>query len=128
MRSKKMRFIELAETAKQRLLERDQTFQDKSERLVGLMRALDIVPTKRASLNGHWHMLLGAMIVTAFDEKTTLDISTRRKGNLSDAGLTTNMMKWLDKLVKNKMLIPANGASKALGALLLSDHLIEQIE
>ena len=34
------------------------------------------------------------------------------------------MIKWLDKLVE-KPHIPANGASKALGAL-LSQHLIEQ--
>ena len=123
-----MRFTELAETAKQRLLERDQTFQDKSERLVGLMRSLDVVPTRRSCLNGHWHMLLGAMLVTASDEDTTVDITTRRKGKLNEVGITANMIKFLDNLVEKKLLIPANGASKALGALLLSDHLIEQIE
>ena len=73
-------------------------------------------------------MLLGAMLVTASDEDTTVDISTRRKGKLNEVGITANMIKWLDNLVEKKLLIPANGASKALGALLLSDHLIEQIE
>ena len=123
-----MRYIELAQTAKQRLLEDDKVFQDKAERLVGLMRSLDVVPTRRSCLNGHWHMLLGAMLVTASDEDTTVDITTRRKGKLNEVGITANMIKFLDNLVEKKLLIPANGASKALGALLLSDQLIEQIQ
>ena len=123
-----MRFIELAETAKSRLLDDDNQFHDKAERIVGLMRSLGIVPTRRASLWGHHHKLLAAMLVTAADQDTTVDISTRRKGNLTEAGLTTSMIKWFDNLVDKQMLIPRNGAKKALGSLLLSEGLMEKLQ
>ena len=42
-----MRFSELAEAAKARLLDDDNQFHDKSKRIVGLMRPLAIVPTSR---------------------------------------------------------------------------------
>lgn len=89
------------------------------------MPSQDIVPTRRSCVNGNWHMLLGAMHVTASDENTTVDLSTRRKGKLNEVGLTDNMIRWLDKLVEKKMPIPFNCTSKASGALLLSEHLIE---
>ena len=75
-----MIFTKLAETAKVRLLEDDNQFHEKSERLVGLMRALGIVPTRRAKCNGHLHKLLGAILGCAYDENTSVDVTNRRKG------------------------------------------------
>ena len=123
-----MRYVELADTAKLLLLEDDNKFHAKAERLVGLMRSMGIVPTRRTSLWGHWHKLLAAMIVTAYDEQTTVDITTRRKGTFADVGLTSSMIKWFDNLVEHQMLIPKNGSSKAQGALLLSPSLTEEMQ
>ena len=47
---------------------------------------------------------------------------------LIDQGLTTKFILWLDNLVQQKLLVPSNGASKAVGALLLADPLIEKIQ
>jgi len=123
-----MRYIELAGTSKLRLLQNDAVFHDKAERIVGLMRSLDVIPTRRATLWGHWHKLLAAMLVSAYESGTTVDIHTRRKGTLADAGLTTNMIKWMDNLVAKGLLIPSNGSAKAVGALLLGNPLIEQMQ
>ena len=122
-----MRYTELADTAKLSLLDNDDKFHDRAERLVSLMRCSGIVPTRRTSLWGHWHKLLAAMIVTAYDEQTTVDITTRRKGTFADVGLTASMIKWFDNLVELEMLIPRNGSSKAQGALLLAPSLMEEI-
>tara|TARA_R100001510_G_C7594764_1_gene163280 strand:- start:459 stop:830 length:372 start_codon:yes stop_codon:yes gene_type:complete len=122
-----MIFTKLAETAKVRLLEDDNQFHEKSERLVGLMRALGIVPTRRAKCNGHLHKLLGAILVCAYDEDTSVDVTNRRKGDYHTLGLSTNMIKWLDNLVANKLLIPSNGAAKASGRLELATPLTEEI-
>ena len=123
-----MMYTELAKTAKSRLLEDDAKFHDQAESVVTLLRSLDIVPTRRAKCNGHWHKLLAAMLVTAHDEQTTVDINTRRKGELIDQGLTTKFILWLDNLVQRKLLVTSNGASKAVGALLLADPLIEKLQ
>ena len=47
---------------------------------------------------------------------------------LIDQGLTTKFILWLDNLVQRKLLVPSNGATKAVGALLLADPLIEKIQ
>ena len=122
-----MRFIELAAKAKARLLQDDAEFHDKAARVLGLLRSLEVVPTRRASLWGHWHMLLSAMLVMAYEADATVDVTTRRKGALADAGLSTNFIKWLDNLVAHKLLIPANGSLKASGILSLAVPLIEQV-
>ena len=123
-----MRYTELADTAKLRLLDNDDKFHDRAERLVSLMRCSGVVPVRRTSLWGHWHKLLAAMIVTAHDEQTTVDITTRRKGTFADVGLPASMIKWFDNLVEQQMLIPKNGSAKAQGALLLSPSLTEEIQ
>ena len=123
-----MIYTELADTAKLRLLADDNKFHDRAERLVSLMRCSGAVPTRRTSLWGHWHKLLAAMIVTAHDKQTTVDITTRRKGTFADVGLTASMIKWFDNLVEQQMLIPKNGSAKAQGALLLSPSLTEEMQ
>ena len=123
-----MEYIELAQRSKLRLLQNDTEFHDKAERIVGLMRSLNVVPSRRATLWGHWHKLLAAMLVTAYEDKVTIDIHTRRKGTLSEAALTTSMIKWMDQLVMKGLLIPRNGSEKAMGALLLAHPLIEQMQ
>ena len=123
-----MIYTELADTAKLRLLADDNKFHDRAERLVSLMRCSGIVPIRRTSLWGHWHKLLAAMIVTAHDEQTTVDITTRRKGTFADVGLTASMIKWFDNLVEQQLLIPKNGSAKAQGALLLSASVMEEIQ
>ena len=72
-------------------------------------------------------MLLSAMLVMAYEADATVDVTTRRKGALADAGLSTNFIKWLDNLVAHKLLIPANGSLKASGILSLAVPLIEQV-
>lgn len=123
-----MEYIELARRSKLRLMQNDTEFHDKAERIVGLMRSLNIVPSRRATLWGHWHKLLAAMLVTAYEDEVTVDIHTRRKGTLSEAALTTNLIKWMDQLVMKGLLLPRNGSAQATGALLLAHPLIEQMQ
>ena len=123
-----MRYIDLFAMASTRLLDDDNDFLDKSDRLVAALRSLDIIPTRRASVNGHLHKLLAAMLVTAYYEQTTVDVTTRRKGTLVELGLTSKFIEWLDKIVGSKMLVPRNGASKAVGTLMLGEQLLQKIE
>ena len=68
------------------------------------------------------------MLVTAYEDEVTVDIHTRRKGTLSEAALTTNLIKWMDQLVMKGLLLPRNGLAQATGALLLAHPLIEQMQ
>lgn len=45
-----MRYIDLFATASAQLLDDDNKFHDKSDRLVAALRSLDIIPTRRASV------------------------------------------------------------------------------
>ena len=103
-------------------------FQERSATVLGILRAFDILSPRRASQNGYLHHQLSNALVLAFDNNETIDVSTRRMGNLQQFGITTRLIKWLDDLVKAGLL-SGTSPDKAEGKLiigdLLSDHLVK---
>ena len=65
----------------------------------------------------------------------TIDVAIRRKGELHQQGHSTMYLDWLDNLVKEELLVPANGQfisskkykRKAVGGFAISAFLQEQI-
>lgn len=121
-----MNILKLAKEGEAEIKSGDLLFQDKVERALGFLRSKGVLPIKRATQNGFRHTNFAAMIVRAFDQAATVDVSTRRHGHLHEEGHTTLIVKWLDAAVKQRVLLPVNGSSKAEGALNLSP-LLEEI-
>ena len=103
-------------------------FQERSATVLGILRTFDILSPKRASQNGHLHQQLSNALVLAYDNNETIDVSTRRMGNLQQFGITTRLIKWLDDLVKTGLLCgpsPDKAEGKLVIGDLLSDHLVK---
>ena len=64
--------------------------------------------------------LVHSQVMSANGEDTSVDIIIHGKGGYHTLGLNTNMIKWLDDLVANKLLIPTNSGAKAPGRLELA--------
>ena len=111
-----MKVLQLAEEGEAEIKSGDLLFQNKVERALGFLRSKGVLPIKRATQNGFRHTNFAAMIVRAFDQATTVDVSTRRHGHLHEEGHTTLIVKWLDAAVKQRVLLPVNGSGKAEGA------------
>ena len=130
-----MHFLKLTKVAEDNLAKGDPTFLDKVGRTTGILRAKGIVPFRRATVNGRLHWLLGAILVSAKEMGETIDVAIRRKGELHQQGHSTMYLDWLDNLVKEELLVPANGQfisskkynRKAVGGFAISAFLQEQI-
>ena len=120
-----MNVILLAEHGETQLLSNDLLFQDKVERALAFLRSKGILSIKRASQNGFLHTRFAATILSAFEQLTSIDVHTRRHGDVDQNGQSTLLVKWLDEAVIKNVLILQNGAEKAEGALGLSSLLWE---
>ena len=75
-----MNLFSLLEAASKRLKQNDPDFQRQTETTVAILRASGVLPIKRASVNGAIHHLLCAAIVEAYDNNTSVDITSRSAG------------------------------------------------
>ncbi len=97
----------------------DISFNDKSDTVTGMLTAIGIYPTTRTTLHGHLHKLFSAMIVMAYQGNETIDIPTRKLSIFHDEGVSTTFLKWLDKCVKENILI--SHTDRAEGRLSIGD-------
>ena len=67
----------LLESASKRLKQNDPDFHQQTETTTAILRSSGVLPVKRASVNGAIHSLLSAAIVQAYDNNTTVDITSR---------------------------------------------------
>jgi len=109
----------LLEQASRRLQTNDALFHENADTVLGILRSAGVLPHKRSSLNGSLHKLVAAMIVQAYDGDTTIDVSVRRAGQWHHYGRSTQIVKYLDAMVKQGFLLSETG--KAKGRLYLSD-------
>ena len=109
-----MNCLELMNNATIKLNANNLSFIDKTEKALGFLRSIGVLPINRATLNGHLHNSYSAMLVEALEQGTTIDVPTRRQADLHELGPTTMLVKWLDTAVEHEVLIPKNYSRTAL--------------
>ena len=114
-----MNVFTLLEQASRRLQTPDAMLHEQADTILGILRSSGVLPYKRSSLNGELHKLVSAMLVVAYDEDTTIDVSVRRAGTWHYYRYSTQIVKYLDAMVKQGFLLSDTG--KAKGRLHLSD-------
>ena len=114
-----MNLFSLLEAASKRLTQNDPDFYRQTETTTAILRSSGVLPVKRASVNGAIHSLLSAAIVQAYDNNTTVDITSRSAGKFHYYGFSTKLIGYLDKAVQNKLLV--SKTNRAKGALELGD-------
>ena len=116
-----MNLFMLLERASRRLQTPDAMLHEQADTVLGILRSSGVLPYKRSSLNGELHKLVAAMLVEAYDENTTVDVVTRRAGTFHRYGFSTQIVKYIDAMVKQGLLV--SKAGKAKGRLALSELL-----
>lgn len=116
-----MHIVKLLHAAADKLDEGDLIFNERVETTLAILRCKGCVPFLRSKLNGHLHRMFAASIVLAFDIDETLDLHTRRAGDLHWQGISTCLPKYLDQCVKSGLL--KSDHPKAKGKMLIG-HLL----
>ena len=123
-----MHIVNLIRKAEVRLLEPNLVFHEKVQMVVAILRAKGVLSTSRCSINAGVHNLFAAMLVTAHYEDTSIDVTSRRQGDLHDQGITTRAYEWLDELVRLELIIPVQPSLIAHGKLILGHFLRAYLE
>ena len=110
-----MNLFSLLEAASKRLTQNDPDFYQQTETTTAILRSSGVLPIKRASVNGAIHSLLSAAIVVAYNNNTTVDITSRSAAKFHYYGFSTKLIGYLDKAVQSKLLV--SETDKATGAL-----------
>ena len=114
-----MNLFSLLQAASKRLKQNDPTFQQQTETTIAILRSSGVLPIKRASVNGAIHSLLSTVIVLAYDNNTTVDITSRSAAKFHYYGFSKKLIGYLDKAVQSKLLV--SKTDKAKGALKIGD-------
>ena len=116
-----MNLFHLLDRSEERLAANEPAFNEHTEVVQAILKAVGALPFRRASLNRELHQLVAASIVVAHEADDTIDITTRRAGTLHHYGYSTKIVQFLDAAVEQGLLVSQTG--KAKGALSLGDIL-----
>ena len=100
--------VELMAFADQRIKNNDIEFGDRVDVALALLKSLGILSHQRASLTCTKHRLFCGGLVSAYDNKSYVEVYSRRQGDLFQRGHSTRVIHWLDKCVEEDLLIPPN--------------------
>lgn len=114
-----MNVFTLLEQASRRLQTPDAMLHEQADTILGILRSSGVLPYKRSSLNGRLHTAIAALLVEAYDQGTTIDVTVRRAGTWHYYGFSTQIVTYLDAMVQHGFLLSETG--KAKGRLFLSD-------
>lgn len=123
-----MDIIELMAFAKSRLKSNDPEYKERVEVTQALLRSLGVLPHKRISINGKLHALFCGAIVSAYDNRTGIDIYARRMGVIHLAGESTMLIRYLDACVKHGVLVAPEPYTIAKGTLRIGEILQHYVE
>lgn len=99
-----MNLFHLLDRSEELLAANDEGFTERTATVEAMLKAVGALPYRRANLNRELHQLVAASIVTAHEADDTIDITTRRAGNLVHAGRSTKIIQYYDKAVAAELL------------------------
>ena len=121
-----MNLFKLLDTAEHKLDCPDPIYNEQTDLVLSILRATGVLPFKRASINGRLHKMVSAAVVSAYETGETIDVSTRRAGTLHEYGYSTKIVEYLDKAVKQKLLL--SQTNRAEGKLSLGPVLTTYLD
>ena len=118
--------FELIKHSDQMLQEHNQDFRELCEQVVTLMRATNILPIRRVTLNNYLHLLAAGILVSAWLKGCDIYMSSRRANAFVERGCSTRVLAWMDELIKHGLL-ECQHDYKAIGRLSLGANLLDSI-
>ena len=121
-----MNVLKLLDIAEHKLDQGNPIYNEQTDLVLSILRATGVLPFKRASLNGRLHKVISGAVVAAYEAGETIDVSTRRAGTLHEFGYSTKVIEYLDKAVKQKLLL--SQTNRAEGKLSLGPVLTTYLD
>lgn len=100
-----MHSVKLLQLAKEKLDEGDAAFAERVALVLAILRSKGCVPFLRSKLNGDKHRAFAAAIVLAHDTNESIDLHSRRHGDLHYQGITTLLPTYLDRCIQAALLL-----------------------
>ena len=124
--TKQTDIFDLIQDADQQLHQKDDAFFKLTDHILQLLRAKKIIPIKRVNENQFLHLVTAGILTSAHLNDTSIYMTSRRTNNFVDRGVSTQVIKWLDLMVKHNVL-KSEMYPKAVGTLSLSEEFLEYI-
>ena len=103
--------------SKRRLKNNDIVYRERGDVFLALLRAPGVVSHRRISINGLLHRVFAGALVSAYENKRPVELYSRRQADLFAKGHSTRLIFWLDKCVRNQVLLPEADVDYAKGKL-----------
>ena len=126
-----MNIVQLMDQAKTDLKSTDIFYHDRVEIIVSLLRVKEVLSFRRLKQNKELHQQVGVAIIHAYDNNHTIDLHSRRMGDLHFAGCSTQLILWLDKMLNVELLHCAKTGRtdiKARGSLELGELITRYLD
>ena len=124
--TKQTDIFDLIQDADQQLHQKDDAFFKLTDHILQLLRAKKIIPIKRVNENQFLHLVTAGILTSAHLNDSSIFMTSRRTNNFVDRGVSTQVIKWLDLMVKHNVLV-SQMHPKAVGTLTLSEEFLEYI-
>tara|TARA_B110000008_G_scaffold7019_1_gene6833 strand:- start:97 stop:528 length:432 start_codon:yes stop_codon:yes gene_type:complete len=124
--TKQTDIFDLIQDADQQLHQKDDAFFKLTDHILQLLRAKQIIPIKRVNENQFLHLVTAGILTSAHLNDSSIFMTSRRTNNFVDRGVSTQVIKWLDLMVKHNVLV-SQMHPKAVGTLTLSEEFLEYI-
>ena len=102
----------LLDMAQARVSKPDPVFHERAEMMMQILKAKQVLATKRSVLNGEIHKRLAAALVIANEQGADIYVPSRRCGTMFENGHSTKLIIWLDKAVAVGLLLSKLGKAK----------------
>ena len=100
-------------------LSKDVLFNDKSQTILAILRAKQVLKPLRCNQNGALHLSFAAAFVLAGKNRTPVSVTNRGAQAVFNRGGSTRLIPYLDAMVSKGLLITQSSLKRAEGALQL---------
>ena len=118
--------FKLIQESDQQLYQKNEPFLKLTDHILHLLRAKTVMPIRRLNENTFLHLVTAGILTGAWLNDTSIYMTSRRTNAFVDRGVSTQVIRWFDNMVKHNVLT-SEMYPQAIGTLDLSDEFKEYI-
>ena len=118
--------FKLIQESDQQLYQKNESFLKLTDHILHLLRAKTVMPIRRLNENTFLHLVTAGILTGAWLNDSSIYMTSRRTNEFVDRGVSTQVIKWFDNMVKHNVLT-SGMYPQAIGTLDLSNEFKEYI-
>ena len=123
---KQIDIFQLIQVSDQQLYQKNESFLKLTDHILHLLRAKTVMPIRRLNENTFLHLVTAGILTSAWLNDTSIYMTSRRTNAFVDRGVSTQVIRWFDNMVKHNVLT-SEMYPQAIGTLELSDEFKQYI-